>query len=102
MPARCETNVLRWFLRPGFVGFARQFLNFPCADVAIFKFDVDGQQGNDLFNLDVIDNAESAALASPSGAIGQAHLINGVTDPRYKLAGALIIPEGLDKRRKSI
>jgi len=83
---------------PGFVGFARQLLDFPCADVAFFGFAVDGQQGNDIFNLGVIDDAEAAALAAPSRAIGQAYFVDGIADARDTLAGALIVPDTLDQR----
>ncbi len=81
---------------PGFVGFARQLLDFPCADVAVFGFAVDGQQGNDIFNLGVINDAEAATLAAPSRAIGQAHFVDGVADARDKLAWALVLNKLVD------
>ena len=83
---------------PGFVGFPRQVLDFLRADVAFFKFAVDGQQGNDIFNLGIIDDSEAAALAASSRAIGQANFVDGVADAGYSLSGTLIIPEVLEQR----
>ena len=71
----------------GIVGFLRQFLDFPHADVACFGLAVDGQQGNHIINLGVINDAEAAALATPSGAVGQAHFVDLVADARDALAG---------------
>ena len=75
----------------GIVGCLRQFLDFPRADVACFGLGVDGQQGNHIIKLGLIDDAEAAAFATPSGAVGQAHLVDLVADARDALVGAFVV-----------
>ncbi len=75
----------------GIVGCLRQFLDFPRADVACFGLAVDGQQSNHIINLGLLDDAEAAALATPRGTVGQAHLVDLVADARDALAGAFVV-----------
>lgn len=79
-----------------FIRLKRQLANLRGADVGVVGLGIDGEQGDAVVELGIIDDAEAAAFAPLRRAIGQAYFVDGVADAGNSIAWAFIVPETLE------
>ena len=70
---------------------SHELADFAPAEISLFGFGVDREQGHVVRQLNVVDDAKSAALAASRCRISQARLVDIKTKPRYLVARAMVL-----------